>query len=104
MNSRSGSERIASATRARVDGTLAEFGTELAIELEAGTRKRATLNGVGLKRASDLMGRLPVVQNAVSGQVQDLVDSGIPGIHFYVLNKSPATAAVLSAVRLPGKR
>ncbi|HRF59443.1 MAG TPA: DNA replication/repair protein RecF [Fimbriimonadaceae bacterium] len=47
--------------RARAEGTLAEFGTELAIELEAGTRKRATLNGVGLKRASDLMGRLPVV-------------------------------------------
>lgn len=55
-----------SAVRARVEGTLAEFGTELAIELEAGTRKRATLNGVGLKRASDLMGRLPVVAFSAS--------------------------------------
>ena len=34
-------------------------------------------------------------------QVQDLVDHGIPGIHFYVLNKSQATAAVLDAVTIP---
>lgn len=31
-------------------------------------------------------------------QVQGLIDAGIPGIHFYVLNKSPATARVLQAV------
>jgi len=36
-----------------------------------------------------------------SRQVQELIDAGIPGIHFYVLNKSPATAAVLEAVRTP---
>ena len=34
-------------------------------------------------------------------QVQELIDAGIPGIHFYVLNKSPATAAVLKAIRRP---
>ena len=34
-------------------------------------------------------------------QVQELVDAGIPGVHFYVLNKSPATTAVLRGVRLP---
>ena len=34
-------------------------------------------------------------------QVQELIDAGAPGIHFYVLNKSPATAAVLSAVKRP---
>jgi methylenetetrahydrofolate reductase (NADPH) len=34
-------------------------------------------------------------------QVQELIDAGVPGIHFYVLNKSPATAAVLAAVRRP---
>jgi methylenetetrahydrofolate reductase (NADPH) len=34
-------------------------------------------------------------------QVQELVDAGIPGIHFYVLNKSPATAAVLEGVKRP---
>jgi methylenetetrahydrofolate reductase (NADPH) len=34
-------------------------------------------------------------------QVQELVDAGVAGIHFYVLNKSPATSAVLSAVKRP---
>ena len=34
-------------------------------------------------------------------QVQELIDSGVPGIHFYVLNKSSATAAVLNEVRRP---
>ena len=34
-------------------------------------------------------------------QVQELIDAGVPGLHFYVLNKSPATAAVLSAVKRP---
>jgi methylenetetrahydrofolate reductase (NADPH) len=32
-------------------------------------------------------------------QVQALVDAGVPGVHFYVLNKSPATCRVLRAVR-----
>jgi methylenetetrahydrofolate reductase (NADPH) len=34
-------------------------------------------------------------------QVQELIDAGIPGIHFYVLNKSPATSAVLERVKRP---
>jgi methylenetetrahydrofolate reductase (NADPH) len=34
-------------------------------------------------------------------QVQELIDAGVPGVHFYVLNKSQATAAVLNAVRRP---
>jgi len=32
-------------------------------------------------------------------QVQELIAGGVSGLHFYVLNRSPATAAVLSAVR-----
>ena len=34
-------------------------------------------------------------------QAQELIDAGVPGLHFYVLNKSPATAAVLNEVRQP---
>lgn len=37
-------------------------------------------------------------------QVQQLVDAGVSGLHFYVLNRSPATAAVLEAVRLGCRR
>ncbi len=33
-------------------------------------------------------------------QVQDLVDHGVPGVHFYVLNKSQATSAILTALNL----
>jgi len=33
-------------------------------------------------------------------QVQELIDGGVPGVHFYVLNKSPATAAVLRSITL----
>ncbi|HTU26460.1 MAG TPA: methylenetetrahydrofolate reductase [NAD(P)H] [Pirellulales bacterium] len=36
-------------------------------------------------------------------QVQELLDAGIPGIHFYVLNKSPATCAVLRAITMPAE-
>jgi methylenetetrahydrofolate reductase (NADPH) len=32
-------------------------------------------------------------------QVRGLLDAGVPGIHFYVLNKSHATASVLRAVQ-----
>jgi methylenetetrahydrofolate reductase (NADPH) len=34
-------------------------------------------------------------------QVQELIDASVPGVHFYVLNKSPATVAVLNEVRRP---
>jgi len=35
-------------------------------------------------------------------QVRALLDAGVPGIHFYVLNKSPATVRVLEQVDLQG--
>jgi methylenetetrahydrofolate reductase (NADPH) len=34
-------------------------------------------------------------------QVRQLVERGVPGLHFYVLNKSPATCGVLQAINLP---
>jgi methylenetetrahydrofolate reductase (NADPH) len=36
-------------------------------------------------------------------QVEQLLSAGIPGIHFYVLNKSPATSEVLSSVQLSSR-
>jgi methylenetetrahydrofolate reductase (NADPH) len=36
-------------------------------------------------------------------QTQELVDAGVPGIHFYVLNRSEAAGRVLSEVELPAK-
>ncbi|MFN7626632.1 MAG: methylenetetrahydrofolate reductase, partial [Pirellula sp.] len=32
-------------------------------------------------------------------QVAELLDAGVPGVHFYVLNKSQATSEVLRALR-----
>lgn len=37
-------------------------------------------------------------------QVSELLDRGVPGIHFYVLNKSQATRRVLEAVRFSESR
>ncbi len=34
-------------------------------------------------------------------QVRELMEEGVPGIHFYVLNKSEATSVVLSSVDMP---
>ena len=31
-------------------------------------------------------------------QVRELIDAGVPGLHFYVLNQSPAAVRVLQAV------
>lgn len=55
---------------ARVEGTLTG-GTELAVTLKKGSRKIAYLNGLGQRRASDLIGRMPVV--AFSAQDLSLV-------------------------------
>ncbi len=39
--------------------------------------------------------------DAAIRQTQELIDAGVPGIHFYVLNRSEAAARVLGEVRLP---
>jgi methylenetetrahydrofolate reductase (NADPH) len=36
-------------------------------------------------------------------QVQELLAHNIPGLHFYVLNKSSATASVLQSLSMPGR-
>jgi DNA replication and repair protein RecF len=48
-------------SRAEVAAELAPGGTRIAVVLERGVRKRASINGLGLPRPSDLLGRLPCV-------------------------------------------
>lgn len=71
----------------RVSGDLDGGRATLAVLLERGGRKRASLNGVGLPRASDLMGRLPCVAfgasdlEIVRGEPEDrrrFIDLAIP--------------------------
>ena len=49
------------ATDSGVAAELEPFGTKIAIRLERGIRKRASLNEMNLPRAADLLGRLPCV-------------------------------------------
>ncbi|QGJ71478.1 Methylenetetrahydrofolate reductase [Planctomycetales bacterium 10988] len=53
------------------------------------------------KYADDPEGQFKVGVEFATKQVQELVDQGVPGMHFYVLNKSKATAEVLDALSLP---
>jgi methylenetetrahydrofolate reductase (NADPH) len=52
-------------------------------------------------QGDDVDGQFKVGVEFATRQVQGLIDGGIPGVHFYVLNKSPATTAVLQAIKLP---
>jgi methylenetetrahydrofolate reductase (NADPH) len=59
----------------------------------------------GLMRAIDQYAEQPdaVIELGVAYatlQCADLLQRGAPGIHFYTLNKSPATRAILSALKL----
>ncbi|MGD9724447.1 MAG: methylenetetrahydrofolate reductase [NAD(P)H] [Pirellulales bacterium] len=52
------------------------------------------------RSADDVEGQFAVGVEFATRQVQALVEGGVPGIHFYVLNKSPATGGVLRAIAL----
>ncbi|MHB8637711.1 MAG: DNA replication/repair protein RecF [Fimbriimonadaceae bacterium] len=45
----------------RVEADLGPLDTSVAVQLQAGARKRSFLNGYALPRASDILGRLPAV-------------------------------------------
>ena len=47
----------------------------------------------------DVDGQFEVGVKFAIDQVQGLIDAGVPGIHFYVLNKSEATGRILHAIR-----
>ena len=51
--------------------------------------------------AASAEGQFAVGVEFATRQVQALIDRGVAGVHFYVLNKSPATAGVLRSVSLP---
>jgi len=54
-----------------------------------------------LSQKDDLEWQFAAGVRQATQQVQELIDAGVPGIHFYVLNKSHATAAVLSGIKRP---
>ena len=54
-----------------------------------------------MQRQKDEAGQFQVGVEFAIRQVQGLIDGGVPGIHFYVLNKSQATSRVMQAVKLP---
>ncbi len=53
------------------------------------------------KYEDDPAGQFDVGVEFATRQTEELLAAGIPGIHFYVLNKSEATERVLGAVTLP---
>src|SRR5262249_14674256 len=58
----------------------------------------------GLERAGDDDGAQFVVGvEFATRQTQELVDAEVPGIHFYVLNRSEAASEVLGRVSLPAR-
>jgi methylenetetrahydrofolate reductase (NADPH) len=56
-----------------------------------------------LSRKEDADWQMQVGIGFAQRQVAELIAAGIPGIHFYVLNKSQATRQVLEGVILPGR-
>ncbi len=51
--------------------------------------------------ADDPEGQFAVGVEHATAQTRELIEAGVAGIHFYVLNKSRATAQILSSVTLP---
>jgi methylenetetrahydrofolate reductase (NADPH) len=64
----------------------AAFPPDLAARFDAVADNPSDVRQVGVEIATDLC--------------RDLLDAGVPGIHFYTLNRSPATRAILSTLRL----
>lgn len=54
-----------------------------------------------LGEKDDLEWQMEVGVEQASKQVEQLIAAGVPGVHFYVLNKSRATSKVLGNLQLP---
>ncbi len=55
------------------------------------------------KHTNDAKGQFEVGVEQATQQTAELIAEGVPGIHFYVLNKSAAAERVLRAVPLPAR-
>jgi methylenetetrahydrofolate reductase (NADPH) len=52
-------------------------------------------------RRDDLQAELDIGVAYAIGQCRELLEAGVPGLHFYVLNKATATARILAGIPLP---
>ncbi len=68
----------------------AEFPADLAARLDAVAEHPAEVRRIGVEVASQLCG--------------DLLDAGAPGLHFYTLNRSPATREIFANLGLSAAR
>jgi methylenetetrahydrofolate reductase (NADPH) len=68
----------------------AEFPADLAARLEAVAEDPAEVRRIGVEVATDLC--------------RDLLDAGAPGLHFYTLNRSPATREIFANLDLSAAR
>jgi methylenetetrahydrofolate reductase (NADPH) len=75
-------ERMAQLCRARIPETLRR-------ELTARADDPAAVAALGVAYAT--------------AQCAELLEGGVPGLHFYTLNRSPATRAIVSALRASGR-
>jgi methylenetetrahydrofolate reductase (NADPH) len=68
----------------------AEFPADLAARLEAVAENPAEVRRIGVEVASELC--------------RDLLEAGAPGLHFYTLNRSPATREIFANLGLSATR
>ena len=68
----------------------AEFPADLAARLEAVAENPAEVRRIGVEVASELC--------------RDLLEAGAPGLHFYTLNRSPATREIFANLGLSAPR
>ena len=69
-----------------------------------GTTRERTLEVTSWikRRVEDADGVMQLGVAFATMQCSQLLDAGAPGIHFYTLNRSPATRAILAALRGSG--